>query len=313
MPNPALVYDTYILVAPWINCMLYMLEIVLIARYFQHARSRPRLARAGVILMFLFDTVCTIGVCGEAYYSLLVLSFDQIYHYTAVLLFSTYGTASIEQLFLCYIYFLLTKNRVITMFLIVPIFVHLGASYASAILVLKTNSPLGPAFMATKIGAISCASTDVLVASALMFTFIRMDITSAARPSTRHLLRRLVIMSFTSGVVVASTTLCVMIFLLKNNPVYLLFFYSQGRIYALTILTNFLIGLPNPAGTSQTTGATPVTVPVTNVVFRDYPDTSTGPRGIFTDINHSEIDMVSMSSAQNPSSHTNLKTQTTSE
>lgn len=93
------------------------------------------------------------------------------------------------------------------------------------------------------------------------------------------------VMIFTSGVVVASTTLFTMIFLIKDNPgmlsvlpsgtpflnggaAYSLFFFSQGRVYALTILVNFKVGVPGPP--TRTVSSPPGTA-LTPVVFRvDY-------------------------------------------
>ena len=158
--------------------------------------------------------------------------------HTALVIFTTYSTASLEQLFLCWLYFSLcvflpystsrhhlsssrTKSGAIATFLVVTIAFHvspsflpdinlrrgdsqLAASFAAAILLLTTHSPYGPSFLASKyarsrfllaetdlfslsrIGAISCAATDVMIASALMYTFIRMEMTSAFRVSTHR-------------------------------------------------------------------------------------------------------------------------------
>ncbi|KAJ7650828.1 hypothetical protein FB45DRAFT_26580 [Roridomyces roridus] len=294
-PWSALTLCRYVLVSPWINSMLYMLEIVLVVQYLQQSRTRHLFIRAGIVAMLLFDTVCTVVVCAESYYSLVQVRFDKIFTYTAVQLFSTYGTASIEQLFLCRIYYILTNNWFITLLLIALVALHLVASYVSGILLLTTGSPFGAAFLTTKIGAISCASTDVLIASVLMFTFVRMEISSAVRPSTHRLLHRLIIITFTSGVLVASCTLLVMVFLLKGNPAYLLFFNCQGRIYALTILTNFLVGPAAQASVADTQ----MTLPMPSVVFRNHSQ-SNGLRSAFNNDNPDpeEIVMISLQSLE---------------
>ncbi|KAJ7231108.1 hypothetical protein C8J57DRAFT_1385556 [Mycena rebaudengoi] len=82
-----------------------------------------------------------------------------------------------------------------------------------------------------------------MIAAALLYTFIRMDV-SAFRGSTHSLLRRLIALFFSSDVIVASGTILSMILMLNGKSAYLLFFYSQGRVYALTILGNFAVGVP---------------------------------------------------------------------
>ncbi|KAF7344966.1 hypothetical protein MVEN_01659300 [Mycena venus] len=221
----------YLLVGSWINCMLFMLEVVLAVRYFRHS-SRSLLHRAGMSAIVASDTLCTFAICAKIY-MLVSLYPSQPPHgfprfgleTLTVILCSTYATASLAQLFLCALYFNLTKRRVITVLLVFSIVAHLSFSCASAVLVVVTGSPLGWALITSKIGAISCAATDSMIAAALLHIFIRMDATSAFRGSTHNLLRRLIVLFLSSGVIVASTTLLSMILLLNNKPAYSLFFF----------------------------------------------------------------------------------------
>ncbi|KAJ7450096.1 hypothetical protein B0H11DRAFT_2289440 [Mycena galericulata] len=297
------VADADLLAASWINCMLFSLEIVLLVQYFQ--KPRPLLHQVGVSAIFAFDTVCTFAVCAQTYLVVLVFACEPNHFLpiatlrtVTVILFMTYATASLEQMFLCYLFFTLTKQRLISVFLVCCIALHLSASYASGILTIQQQSPLGPAFLTSKLGAISCAVTDILIAAALLHTFIRMESTSAVRVSTRTLLHRLMVMSFTSGVAVASTTSLTMILLIGGNPAYALFFFCQGRVYAVTILTNFLVGIPTPPPTQ--TISNPRGSTVTNVVFHvDYQTSPDEPgQAITHDYNrrNEDIDMDTLSS-----------------
>ncbi|KAJ7674063.1 hypothetical protein DFH06DRAFT_1292792 [Mycena polygramma] len=267
--------NAYVLAASWLNCLLFMIEISLMFQYF-HLPSKPLLHRIGVGTMFVCDIACTIAVCHTVYLVALVFpcDSDHIFDRTqltllAVILVTTYGTASIEQLFLCYLYFSLTKQKLVTAFLVFSVAVHLAFSYASAMLVLVRDTPFGSSILTSKIGAIACAATDIMIASALMFTFVRFERTIVVRVSTQSLLRRLTVLIFASGVLVASTTFFVMLFLLKGIPAYSLFFYCQGRVYSLTILYNFLVGLP---GQDSQMGTNPPGSIVTTVAFHtdDY-------------------------------------------
>ncbi|KAJ6585804.1 hypothetical protein B0H19DRAFT_1059995 [Mycena capillaripes] len=243
---------TYLLVGSWINCLLFMLEVVLAVRYFRDS-SRSLLHRAGIGAIVASDTLCTFTICAKIY---LLVSLHpsqprDIYprfsaETLAVILFSTYATASLAQLFLCALYFNITKRRVITIFLVLNIVAHLAFSYTSAVLVAATGSTLGWAII-----------TSNMIAATLLHIFIRMDKNSAFRGSTHNLLRRLIVLFLSSGVIVASTTIISIILVLNQSPASALFFYSQGRVYALTILGNFAVGVP-----AQPTPATTITLDI---------------------------------------------------
>ncbi|KAJ7451432.1 hypothetical protein B0H11DRAFT_2246300 [Mycena galericulata] len=291
------VADAALLAASWLNCMLFSLEVVLVVRYFQ--KPRPRIHQLGVGAIFAFDTVCTVAVCAQAYLVVLVFACTPDHFFPmatlrtlSVILFMTYATASVEQMYLCYLFFALTKQRFISVFL-------LALTNTPVTPALRIQNPGGPAFTTTKIGAISCAATDILIAAALLHTFTRMQSTSAVRVSTRTLLRRLMVMSFTSGVAVASTTSLTMILLIGGNPAYALFLFCQGRVYAVTILANFLVGIPTPPPT-QSISSNPRGSAVTNVVFRvDYHSSGDGPGGAIThdyDRRNGDMDMDTLAS-----------------
>ncbi|KAJ7240386.1 hypothetical protein B0H12DRAFT_1326430 [Mycena haematopus] len=270
--------DSFRLAASWINCILFVLEIFLMNWYFR-LPSKPLFHRISVGAILAFDTVCTFAIYIRVYLVVLVIPCQSHGLFVrsslqtlAVIIFTTYSTASIEQLFLCYLYFTLTQRRVITGFFVFSVAVHLAFNYLSAILILVNNSPQGWAFLSSKIGAISCAVTDIMIASALTYSFIRIERNLVVRVSTRSRLRRLMVLTFSSGVIVASVTLLVMILLIKANPAYSLFFYAQGRIYALTTLCNYLAGVPN-----KSTEPFPTNPPgsiITAVVFHNDTDPS---------------------------------------
>jgi hypothetical protein len=103
--------DRYLLAASWLNCALFMLEIYLMIRYFQ-LPSRPLLHRIGVAAILVFDTICTFAISADVYLMLLLFPCDSDHLFIrpslvtlAVIIFATYATASIVQLFLCNLYF----------------------------------------------------------------------------------------------------------------------------------------------------------------------------------------------------------------
>ncbi|KAJ6508225.1 hypothetical protein C8R45DRAFT_1089428 [Mycena sanguinolenta] len=249
--------NAFILIASWINLSLYTLEIILAIKYFQRPK-RPLWHKIGVASLVIADTVCTVGISWEVYLDLLVLPcvdiravefLDSLYWAISMIILSTYATASVEQAFLCALFYSLTKRRFVTGLLVFSIFFHLGFSWASAALVLEQRNPGGKAFIATQIGAISCAATDCLIAVALGCTFYQMESRTIKGRTTQSILRRLGVLSLTSGFIVASITLIAVVGLLRGKAFFTLFFYSQGRAYALTLLANFMMGLP--AGTVE--------------------------------------------------------------
>ncbi|KAJ7350005.1 hypothetical protein DFH08DRAFT_807329 [Mycena albidolilacea] len=187
------------------------------------------------------DLLCTFTICARIYRLLSLYPSgpprgfpDFVLQTTAVIICSTYATSSLAKLFLCALYFNLTKRRVISAILVFGIVVQFAFSYASVVLIVVTGSPFGWAMLASRIAAISSSVTDSIIAAALLDTFIRMNAT-AFRASTHSLLRRLIALFFSSGVIVASCTLLSTILQLNGK---------SGRVYALTILGNFAVGVP---------------------------------------------------------------------
>ncbi|KAJ7930952.1 hypothetical protein B0H13DRAFT_2651662 [Mycena leptocephala] len=261
-----------IVVSSWVNIALYTLELVLCARYFARP-SRPLAHKIGVGVLVFFDTVCTVAVGFDVCLAVLhppVTPANPRLLFTplAVEIIATYVSSVISQLFLCNLLYILTGNGIVAVVLLLLIFTHLGFSWASAILILKAANHTGFAFTTSAVGAISCAATDAIVAACLAWKFWMMMTHINSENSTRSLLRRILILSVSSGAICAGNTLLMMILLLKGSEFFDFFFSSQGRVYALTILGNFLVG--TPAGSrNETTPSRGLRTSLSNiVVFR---------------------------------------------
>ncbi|KAJ7741392.1 hypothetical protein B0H16DRAFT_1035031 [Mycena metata] len=250
--EPLLVSFGVQLASSWVNMMLYMLEIVMCFRYFQRS-ARPLPHKIGVGAMVFFDTLCTMSVDANILITFLSFfgkeSFVAISVPTSTTIFLTYLTAIVEQLFLCQLYFILSRKRVVTLVLIGLGAIHLSFSFAGGILLQTETSPFSGrlTFTITAVGAIMCAVNDFLIAGCLGYEMYKMKKSNSATPSV---LRRLTILSITSGAIVASTTLLMMILLLKGSIAFSFFFSCQGRVYALTLLVNFLSSPSDSSSTS---------------------------------------------------------------
>ncbi|KAJ7891090.1 hypothetical protein B0H13DRAFT_2665875 [Mycena leptocephala] len=258
-----------IVLSSWLNIALYTLEIVLCWRYFGRP-NRPLVHKIGVGLMVLADTACTAAVGVDVIMAALQLPFQSVFAPLAIQILMTYISSVVSQLFLSNLFYLLTGIKTVVVPLLVLIFVHLGFSWTSAILSLKNLDTGGMAFTTTTIGAVTCAATDVIIAVCLTWKFWTMMSRTIPEHSTRSLLRRILILTVSSGALCAFNTLTMMILLLKNNGAFTFFFVCQGRVYALTLLGHFLVGTPGSSRSESTNGNGRFGTSVSNnvVVFR---------------------------------------------
>ncbi|KAF7325020.1 FAD/NAD(P)-binding domain-containing protein [Mycena kentingensis (nom. inval.)] len=260
------------LIGSWVNGLLFALEAVLIVHYLSSKTRRPRMHQWGVASLFVADAICSAGICAQVYFWTFEFGPGRFTMYTntlIVILLATYATAAMDQMFLTYLFYALTRNRVISAGILFLTAAHTACSYASGFMLIgKTHRPgqTDITFTLTHVGAIACAATDLILAAILAHTFLHLERTSAVRVSMHSLLRRLMILVVTSGVLVSSVTLISIVLLLRDYPCYDLFFFVQGRLYALTVLANLFIGT---AARQKMLNVQDVSTPVTNVVFHD--------------------------------------------
>ncbi|KAJ7033570.1 hypothetical protein C8F04DRAFT_1234750 [Mycena alexandri] len=231
----------------WLNSGLYAIELVLAAQYLRRPSSRPLSNKLCVLGLLFFDTIATAGSFVNVIMALggiMTFELRNILAPTAVGILTTFATAAIAQTFLCYMFYVLTKNKLISGIVLLMILAHLGVTWASGILLLTTLNVGGAAFMTTKVGAVLCATTDITIAGLLSWKFWGMMAQISPERSTRSLLRKILLVVISSGMIVAVNTILMLILLVKHSLAFFFFFTSQGRVYSLTILGNFLIAIP---------------------------------------------------------------------
>ncbi|KAJ7273754.1 hypothetical protein C8J57DRAFT_1594276 [Mycena rebaudengoi] len=265
---PVVVFNTALLIASWVNLMLYVLEIVLVVEYFRRRSSRPFLHKLGVASFMLFDTICTMSISAHVYLAILFGAgqFLKVMWSITFILLSTYATAAVEQIYMTSLYYALTKNQIISAFLLILVVVHTAISYASAILLQVKDFPYQRSFQISIFGGSMCAGTDILIACLLCYKFFRMESLTVTGRSTHTLVRRIAIIVLTSGVIVAAFTLTALLMLIKGNVGYNFAFFCQGRAYTLTILANFLFGVPRRTPVTDVNPSLPTDTQ--SVVFR---------------------------------------------
>ncbi|KAF7335467.1 hypothetical protein MVEN_02200100 [Mycena venus] len=246
MPAIPVESQLILLLASWFNVSLFTLEIVLCLRYFQRP-ARPLIHKIGVGLLVTADTICTAAVLWDVCLFMGVARTTNFLFLSIALLLQvipTYISAAISQLFLTNLFVMLVGNKLLGAPLVLLILTHCGFSWASAILTLTTFNLGGIVLITSTIGAISCAATDLIIAVCLAWKFWTMVGNTSPEISSGNRLRRILILIVSSGALCAVNTCVAMILILKNSHAYDFFFACQGRVYALTLLGNFLLGAP---------------------------------------------------------------------
>ncbi|KAJ7493558.1 hypothetical protein FB451DRAFT_1214801 [Mycena latifolia] len=242
----SLVPNALLLASSWLNIGLYTLELVLCRRYFQRP-NRPLLYKFGVGALVFFDTICTLTICVNVSFVLLPVPLGSNLAAslapTSVVIIMTYCTAAIEQVILCHLFFSLTRKTLISACLAILILVHMGFAFASGGLILVLNSELNASLTTATVAAITCAATDICLAVCLGCKIWKMLSPKEVITPTRSFVRKFLLLIISSGLIVASNTLTMMGLLLKHSSAFDFFFSCQGRVYSLTLLANFLVGI----------------------------------------------------------------------
>ncbi|KAJ7837641.1 hypothetical protein B0H14DRAFT_2589066 [Mycena olivaceomarginata] len=193
-------------------------------------RSRPWVHKIGVLALILADGACVIAVSFNVCNNV-TGAFRNPHYFVAPIaaqIMTTYVSAVIAQLFFCNIFYTLTRNVVVSGVMLLLITVHLGFSWASAILLIQNpTATSGISLATTTSGAVSCAATDVIIAGCLATKFGMLMREIVPGRTARSLVQRILILAVASGAIY-----------------FTILFVLQGRIYALSILGNFLLGIP---------------------------------------------------------------------
>ncbi|KAJ6568511.1 hypothetical protein B0H19DRAFT_1373161 [Mycena capillaripes] len=220
VPNQFVVGYGVQLASSWVNMILYALELGVCLRYFQRS-SRPLPHKIGISAMVLCDTLCTMAIDADVFvtFELFVrkTSFQAATIPPLATVLMTYCTASIVQLFLIHLHFVIIRNRFVTVFLGFLVAVHLGFSFAAGVMIFtEFFTARHMVFTIAAVGAILCGLTDILIAGCLGTKFFNFKL-KYRHGSTPSLIRRIFILSLTSGAIVATTTISMITLFVTNN------------------------------------------------------------------------------------------------
>ncbi|KAJ7891852.1 hypothetical protein B0H14DRAFT_1042708 [Mycena olivaceomarginata] len=233
-----------LLVGTWANSVLYTVEVIQAAYYYRHFKHDNWMLKLLVSSAIAIDAVSMIANYASVYLYTIThwgdLAYLQNqYWFDPLFLFATGAVAALAKSSLAARYWLLTRNKFITLTLFFLITVATGGAFACGVTIAifpeytnrrKVIIP-GTTWLITE------AVTDISIASALLWEFRK---AKSSFKETRSLLKRLVAQTIQSGTAGASMALAVLVAFLANKEsnVPTGIAYGLGRVYCITMLAN---------------------------------------------------------------------------
>ncbi|KAF8202687.1 hypothetical protein K438DRAFT_1965177 [Mycena galopus ATCC 62051] len=252
-----------LLVGTWANSALYTIEIIQATYYYRHYKNDNWMLKLLVASAIASDSVSMIANYASVYlYTIThwgdLAYLENQYWFDPLYLFATGVVAASAQSFLAGRYWLLTRNKFITLTLFFfitvavsfyPSFTPLnsdfnrrwqtGGAFACGvtIAIFPEYTNRRKATIPATTWLITEAVTDILIASALLWEF---KTAKSAFKETRSLLQRLVAQTIQTGSAGASMALAVLIAFLANKEsnVPTGIAYGISRVYCITMLSN---------------------------------------------------------------------------
>ncbi|KAJ6454387.1 hypothetical protein C8R45DRAFT_1222855 [Mycena sanguinolenta] len=237
-----------LLVGTWANSILYTVEIIQAYHYYRHFKRDNWTLKLLVSSAIASDSVSMIANYASVYLYTITHWGDSAYlenQYWAshlfdpLYLFATGVVAALAQGFLAGRYWLLTRNKFITLTLFCLITIATGGAFASGltIAIFPEYKNRRKAIIPATTWLITEAVTDVSIAAALLWEFRK---AKSSFKETRSLLNSLVARTIQTGSAGASIALAVLVAFLANKEsnVPTGIAYILGRVYCITMLAN---------------------------------------------------------------------------
>lgn len=220
----------------WLNTILYTSQVALSVYYLYHFTT-TRWLRYCILSSLLLDGACSLVSMVGLYLFMINPGPPLIYTWAVpVVVLLTYASALISQSFFCRRYWMISRNKWITAWI-----VFLIAANMLCILVATIYLTLHPQDFGPKVPLMLstlCAATDLTIASSLAWTCLHIESSYA---STRNILRRVMIQALTCGITTAIFTSLMSIFMFSFWDVFCSLFTVLGRIYSLTVLITVIL------------------------------------------------------------------------
>ncbi|KAJ7672937.1 hypothetical protein B0H17DRAFT_1208511 [Mycena rosella] len=252
-----------LLVGTWASSVLYTVEVMQAAYYYRHFKHDNWMLKLLVSSAIAIDSVSMIADYVSVYVYTITHWGDLLYvqnqywashsgpywkkhHRTHVIeqfvplyIFTTGVVAALVQSFLAARYWLLTRNKFITLTLFFFITVAAGGAFACGVAtaISPEYTDRRKAIIPGTTWLIAEAVTDISIASALVFEFMKVK---SSFKEIRSILNRLVAQTIQTGTAGASIALaaCVAFLVNKESNVPTGIAYCLGRVYCITMLAN---------------------------------------------------------------------------
>ncbi|KAF8215316.1 hypothetical protein K438DRAFT_1955292 [Mycena galopus ATCC 62051] len=247
-----------LLVATWANSVLYAVEIIQAVYYYRHFKDDSWMLKLLVSSVIVVDSVSVIANYASVYLYTITHWGDSAYlqnqywashfgpirrniiehvidQFDPVYIFATGVVTALAQGFLAARYWLLTRNKFITLTLFFFITVTVGGAFAGGftIAIFPEYTNRTKSIIPATIWLITEAVTDISIASALLWEFKK------AR-ATFYATKRLVAQTIQTGSAGATVALAALVAFLANKEsnVPTAIAYTLGRMYCITMLAN---------------------------------------------------------------------------
>ncbi|KAF7346634.1 hypothetical protein MSAN_01800900 [Mycena sanguinolenta] len=233
-----------LLVGTWANSVLYTVEVIQTAYYYRHFKNDDWKFKLLVTSAIVLDSVSMIANYSSVYLYTIIhwgdLAYVQNqYWFDPLYVFSTGVVAALAQSFLTARYWLLARNKFITVILFFFIIVAAGGAFAGGVTlaVFPKYKDRNKATIPATTWLIAEAVTDVSIAAALVW-----ELRKAKSPikETKSLVNRLMLQTIRTGSAGATIALVVLVAFLANKEsnVPTGIAYVLGRVYCITMLAN---------------------------------------------------------------------------
>ncbi|KAJ8091065.1 hypothetical protein PM082_024676 [Marasmius tenuissimus] len=233
-----------LLCGTWVNSYFFMIELIMSYKYFTRCRRDPFWLKLIVAVTLLVDTVSTLDHYVMIYMYTITHWGNEVflkrqYWPMPVYLVTTGASAWIVQHFLIFRYWLLSRNKFITPFLILSSMIAFTGAIVTAVVIVKfpEYEDRAKADIPVTTWLVASAVSDILIAAILIYTLQRLK---TALRKTENLVKRLTILAIQTGSPGSFVaTIGLIVYLNDNeNNISVGIAFSLGRIYALTMLHN---------------------------------------------------------------------------
>ncbi|KAJ6599677.1 hypothetical protein DFH09DRAFT_1303060 [Mycena vulgaris] len=233
-----------LLMGTWANSILYTIEVIQAAYYYRHFKHDNWMLKLLVSSTIAIDSVSMIANYASVYLYTIThwgdLAYLQNQYWPYPLyVFTTGVVAALVQGFLAARYWLLAKNRFITLTLFFFIMVAIGGAFASALTlaIFPGYKDREKVLIPATTWLIAEAVTDISIASALLLEFWKVR---SSFKENMSLLNRLVTQTIQTGTTGAAIALAVLVAFLGNHETNVStgIAYCLGRVYCITMLAN---------------------------------------------------------------------------